>query len=221
MQSSGRNNLEILTHDIETLGSMRPKEPVDYDFSQACRWLNREILGYKMPHLVVRDIQPIYCDTVDDVSILLFSGGRVSTATALQLRSMGKNVILLHVETDDGTTHRVKQISELLSMPLVLLKPTIRRSYLDYFYGMYLANTAVQYAIENGHAPRVYMGCFYMASTFNNDRKDWKYCLEFINAYESVVRKYIYGAEIIRLIPSPSVVEDEFIRHKEYLQFFA
>lgn len=220
MQSNGRNNLEIVSNDILILCSGRRGEPVDYDFSQACRWIHRELLRYRMPHLVVRDIQPIRYTATDEV-LLLFSGGKVSTATALKLRSMGKKVILLHLEENPETTDRIKKMSEMLNMPLVILDYKISDKFSNYFYGIHLAHEAITYAVENGYSPKIYMGCFHMASVLNNDYKVWKYCLEFINSYESVIRKYVYGAEILRIIPSYAVAEDEFIRHREFLEFFA
>lgn len=220
MQESGQNNVEIVGHDILNLTNGLRAEGVDYDFSQACRYLSRELLGYKMPHLVVRDIVPIRCAESDEV-LLLFSGGRVSTATALKLKSMGKKVTLFHLEVDKETSDRSSEISKMLGLPLVTLDCALTGKFSHYFYGMYLAHQAIEYAVENGYSPKIYMGCFHMASVLNNDREDWRYCLEFINAYESVIRKYVYGAEIVRIIPSYSVADDEFIRHKEYSKFFA
>lgn len=64
------------------------------------------------------------------------------------------------------------------------------------------------------------MGYFPMASVLNNSLCDWRYCQEFINTYYRVAKKYIVGANVLSIMPSYSVVDDEFIRNKDLLRFF-
>lgn len=219
MPEIGLNNLKLIEYDIRILvkGEI---EAVDFDFSQACRCLNREIADYEMPYFVERNIEPVDVSKSNKL-LLLFSGGKVSLATALMLRELHKDVTLFHIQKNEELSGRVLEMATMLKLPLVMSENTIHGDYEKYFYGMCIAHQAVTYAIEHGYSPSIYMGCFCMASVLNNYKKDWQYCSEFIGTYNDVVKRYVNGAEIIRLLPGYSVVEDEFIRYKEYLEFFA
>lgn len=219
MQKNGKENLELLRHDLESLRFGMKDEPIDIDLLSPLRELNATSSSFRMPLYVERNIAPYSYKATTDETILLFSGGRVSTATALRLRDLHKNITLLHIEESPELSCRCLEIAQSLKLPLVIQTSDFK---LDGVYrGMMLAHEAIEYAVENEISPVVYMGYFYLASTQNNDKKDWKYCNEFMSAYNRAVGKYILGADVVGLLPSYSAVEDEIFRFKEKSKFFA
>lgn len=219
MPENGDKHLEILRQDVVHLNERRCDYPVDCDFMPACRRMNGAFDNYWIPHFVARDISPFYYEPSDSC-VLLFSGGKVSTATALRLRSMHKDVTLLHVKTltPPKDVSRIRKIADDLKLPLLVCEDIDMED--NAFYGMRLAQTALEYAVRNGMSPKIYMGCFDMASILNNKPEDWKYCIEFISTYARVARKYIFGADILRIMPSYQVLDDEFVRNKALLKYF-
>lgn len=220
MQSSGDANLKILKSDLDNL-IKRKDEPVDVRFAPLCKKILRNISSDKkrdLPSFEERNIVPYRYDYLPDDVVLLFNGGKVSTAVALKLREMHKNVKLYYVRVaGTNTTDRIYDIAERLHLPLAICKDTV--SY-GMFHGMSLAHEGLAYAVKHGFSPKIYMGCFDFASMLNNDYKNWKYCSEFIDTYSHVAKKYIEGAGVVRIMPSYNIVDDMYIRYKEYLQFF-
>lgn len=218
MQESGREILNLIGKDVEHLRTKKSDYEIDIDFAPICRIYNSFNLSYKVPNLVDRNISP-FMYTPEDKHIILFSGGKVSTALALRLRSMNKDIALFYVKdiNHPEVTDRVREIAERLRLPL-LETPNSTGS--GDMYGIDIAHEAMTYAVNNGISPRIYMGCFESASIQNNKRVDWRYCDEFIGTYAKVVKKYIFGADILRLFPNYTTVEDEYTRNKEFLQYF-
>ena len=220
MQSSGDANLEILKSDLDTL-IKRKDNPVDVRFAPLCKKILRNIPSDKkrdLPSFEERKIVPYRCDYSPDDVVLLFNGGKVSTAVALKLREMRKNVKLYYVRVAGADTpDRLYDIAERLHLPLAVDKEAVQPGM---FNGMSLAHEGLAYAVQHGFSPKIYMGCFDFASMLNNDYRDWKYCSEFIDTYSHIAKQYVEGAGVVKIMPSYSIVDDMYIRYKEYLQFF-
>ena len=220
MLELGEERLNLLRGDLEALSNGKLDVPVDSDLSSALRHVNARQDKFRMPLFDVRENAPFSYEVKSDEELLLFSGGKTSLATAIRLRSMHKNVNLLHIEESPELTARCLEMADKLRLPL-LIQQTDFNIGNNVYTGMMLAQEAIELAVQNEISPRVYMGYFYMASVTNNPSKDWKYCNEFIGAYNTAVSKYVRGAQIVGLLPSPSVVDDELMRCKEFNKFFA
>lgn len=217
MQENGVKNLCTLETDIEEMSKHHSKAIVDADFVGCMRYINAFYSSFRMPQFVEREITPFSYEH-DNVNLILFSDGVLSLATALRLREMHKDVILFHIEEEDQEVeNRCQEISEMLKLPLYIELSEIKD---DLYKGMAMANKALTFAVNNGHSPRIYAGFFEMASVQNNQRRDWKYCREYIGTYEKVAKKYIPEMAILNIIPSYSVAEDELVRYKKFQRFF-
>lgn len=217
MQKNGEENLKLLEKDIDNLIQHR-KQPVDMKLVSALRSFNSDSPTYIMPEFEKREVQPYEYEYDKESELLLFSGGRVSTATALRLRAMHRNITLFHVNTNSKEDTRCSELADILKLPLLCVDAGLCIK--SHFAGMALAFSAQYYAAYHGFSPKIYMGVFDTASIQNNAPKDWRYCCEFIGAYNTTVRDYIKGAKVVGIMPSYSVVEDELSRSKEIQQYF-
>ncbi len=212
MQSSGRNNLEILKSDLANLKNWRTNEEkptVDIGYLDFCRKYNKRYLRYRMPLFEEREIAPFIPVAETSKSYVLFSGGRTSLALALWLVEMGKDIELLYIK--DNNYLQVQDLMEEINIPFNIISVNIPN---NEFAGMYMAYYAMEYAIENHVNPSIYMGYFEFALMDNNQKKNWRYCKDFIEAYTNVAKKYIVGADVLGVLPNYAVVDDILSKYK-------
>lgn len=215
MQSSGENNLKILMSDLDNLSRYHTYPvSVDIGYLDLCRKLNGRYKNYEMPLFEERkiDIYKPTCD-VKDKAYVLFSGGKVSLATALWLREMGKDVELLYLTDDIETRTEVLDLAEKFHLPITTLIRTIPD---NEYAGMYMAHYALDYVVSEHNKPSIYMGYFEFALMDHNKKKDWRYCKEFIESYSNVAKKYIKDAEVLGVMPDYAVVNDILLKYKSY-----
>lgn len=207
MQSSGKNNLEILKNDIDYLKNWRTNttQPVvDVGYLDLCRKFNSRYLGYKMPLFEDRKVKPIPSTPfLDNTSYVLFSGGRVSLALALWLLEMGKDIELFYFK--DENQSEVIHLMEELGIPFVAVSAKIPN---NEFAGIYMVHYALEYMIEHNMNRSIYMGYFEFALMDNNQKKNWRYCKDFIEAYTNVAKKYVDELEVLGVLPNYAVVDD-------------
>ena len=213
MPLSGKNNLDILRNDIVNAVNIvagKSLMPIDEEFIELLRKYNARRLTFRMPEFVNRQISPFTYDH-NNRATLLFSGGRVSLATALWLKDMDKDIELVYI--DNGHKAEVETLMARLQLPYSILSS---RVYDNDFSAMLMLHDVLEYAISNHHAPVLYIGCFDEAIMDNNKSRDWRYCHEFIDTYNKLVRKYVDGAKVLCLFPDYRVVDDELLKHPEY-----
>lgn len=213
MQLSGRNNLDTLRNDIlDAMDVVLGKKQcsVDEDFLDLMRKFNSRRKTFRMPDFVKRETTPFIYEHNKRAS-LLFSGGRISLATALWLKEMGKDVELVYIE--DENKQQVESLMSELGLPWVTLAS---KRYDNEFSAMLLLQDTLEHAVSSHHSPVLYIGCFDNAAMSNNVKKDWRYCQEFINTYDTLVKKYVDGAKVLCLFPDYRVVNDELLKHPEY-----
>lgn len=208
MQSSGGNNLEILKHDLDALMKWRTiphQETVDTGYLDLCRKFNARYLNYRMPLFEERKFAPFTPKVDSDKSLLLFSGGKVSLATALWLKEMGKDIELLYFYDKE-----YKAVLDLMGVKQLGIPYTARYTKIpdNEFAGMHMVHYALEFALEKHLKPSIYMGYFEFALMDNNPKRNWRYSKDFIEAYANVAKKYIEGVEVLGVLPNYAVVDD-------------
>ena len=209
MPEIGENNLKYLRNDIGILISGK-EDPIDEGFLDLCRKFNARYSHYRMPKFEKREIVPLVYDHTDRTS-LLFSGGRVSLATALWLNEMGKDIELVYFMDDKKDS--VIELMKQLDLPFTVICEKIPK---NHFSGMWMIFKALENAIESHHAPIIYMGYFEYALMENNKLGNWRYCNDFIQTFAEVAKKYIDGVKVLDVMPNYTVVNDVLLKHPEY-----
>lgn len=137
--------------------------------------------------------------------IVAFSGGKDSTATALKMKSNGKNVYLFYVKGinkayPDEMEHAL-ELAEKLGMPIHIesVKQTGYTSFKESpIKNQLIASMALDYAIENNIGCSVAFGDF-TTDNVNNSQfmESWSDTQEMWSAWVNFVRTYVSNIELI------------------------
>lgn len=130
--------------------------------------------------------------------VVCFSGGKDSTAAALKMKELGKNVFLFYVKGINKSypeeQQRAIEIAAYLNMPLKVIE--IKQFGKTTFYdnpikNQLIASLAFDYCVMEGIGTDVAFGDFTTDNIFNSCfNEDWSDCTEMWNAYIEYIRKY-------------------------------
>ena len=137
--------------------------------------------------------------------VVAFSGGKDSTATALKMRDIGKNVYLFYVKGinkayPDEMEHAI-ELANKLGMPIHIesVKQTGYTSFKESpIKNQLIASMALDYAIENNIGCSVAFGDF-TTDNVNNSQfmESWSDTQEMWSAWVDFVRTYVPNIELI------------------------
>lgn len=157
--------------------------------------------------------------------VLLFSGGKISTAVASILKRKEKDIILLYYKNVDDNPNNIKpkadavtKLADELDMDLIIIPIGYNKS--NPLFMMYLiAETVNQITAYQDWSFNILTGLFYGTSIYNNQFESLAYSREFIEAEKNLFCKVISEFNISMPIPSMSFAWDELMRRKEVIPY--
>lgn len=137
--------------------------------------------------------------------IVCFSGGKDSTAAALEMRSRGYNVYLYYVQGINKSypdeMERATKIASYLKMPLTVESVTLKGK-TDFHdnpvKNQLIASMALDFGVENNIGTTVCFGDFYTDVANNSSFLEaWSDCQEMWQTHKEYVRNYVPNYDII------------------------
>ena len=184
--------------------------------------INSYISYFIMPSFTEYNYFPF--EYKSDKKLILFSGGKLSTAVASMYKRSEIDATLLYVKDRWADPNHIRpnqtkaeNIADILNMDLIVLP-------LDYslsnpFHILYIIAEALCYAIDEGYSADLVTGLLYGMSANNNPFNMLAYSREFIDAEKQLFKKVLPGFNISMPIPSYSFAWDELMRRKEVLPY--
>lgn len=210
------NDLEYLLNQLFRWYKFMENEVDDYSLHESYKPLNDVIRrGYIYEYMPFekKDIKPIdYKIELPQKPILLYSGGKCSTALALEYKN--RNPMLFYVGKDNEW---IKEFSAELTLDYRV--NDIELNHGNPLYLLYIIGLAILYAVEYHYSPIIYVGTFEMSSIHNNPISMWSNCVELIVSFEEVLHQVLPDLQIMLPMPSYSYVWDILMQNKGYLKY--
>lgn len=211
--------LEGFMLESESIYTQTFDESLSYPF----HIINSHIANLILPTFVSRETIPFeYID--NGKQILLFSGGKISTAIASMYKRKEENVLLWYFDNGYADPNKIKpnrdnaiKIAKLLGMDIVISKSYYHTSVP--LFMMKLIAEALEFILEERMSPKIITGLFYGASVNNNPFELLGYSREFIASEIDFFRKFIPEFDVSMPIPSYSIAWDELMRRREVLPY--
>lgn len=153
------------------------------------------------------DYPVIQSDANDKTMIVVFSGGKDSTATALYYKQHGYDVILYHAlglnVSYPDEWKRAEEIAEYLDMPLVKEKFTLegKKDFIEHpLKNIIIVNGAINYAIKNNLPINIAVGNYTDDKASSLEENPFYICgddcIEMWQAYEYSMQDVIPGFKV-------------------------
>lgn len=159
-----------------------------------------------------QELKHIFYAYNDPSKILLYSGGKCSTALALECKNTGP--LLYYVGDDEDM---VKDFCKEIGLNYSIYNKEFDTD--SPLYLVWIIASAITSAVNWGLPPIIYLGTFEMSSIHNNPVCMWKNCVEVIRAFEDVIKQVIPQFQIKLPLPSYSYVWDILMKNKGYLKY--
>ncbi len=170
--------------------------------------------GYIYEYMEFDDklLTPLKYDAERRRPIILYSGGKCSTALALE--QSNKDSILFYAGEEDSW---IDDFSKDVGMDYHV--SILELNYGNPLYLLCIIGEAIIYAVNNNLSPIIYAGTFEMSSIHNNPVSMWANCIELIQAFEAVMGQVVPDLKILLPMPSYSYVWDTLMKNKGYLKY--